>query len=323
MPAIEQKKAEPSVLDWSRSLAAEGLDPCVTRTGHCWVRIHRVCRFRYPCNDVAEIGHPERKELFVRHRALVISHHRLCRREEVPNAYLYLCRNPEYDLQLLSGNTRSKIRRGLKRHTIRRISPRDYFEDSYRCQADTRVRNGLFPQNEADYRTSWSHPGPESKFEYWAAYSNQGMAAYLIVAPCGKWCEIYNCGSSTMHLKDYPNHALFYSVLRDLLFERGFESVSYGLTSSQIETQAASLHSYKLSLGFEAVPIMRFVEVTPPLRVFVNRASRAAARAAERLLPRNIRVRKIRGVLEMMTGGVLPGLPVAALAPQIEPESDD
>ena len=294
---------------WVEALAEQGLDPCITSAGHCWIRWHRRARMRYPPNDVAPIDLAERRELFRGHHALALSGHREVQPGEAPNAWLYLCRDPQYDISKLSANNRSKVRRGLRRHEVRQITPSQMLNTGYASMADSQRRNNLEPPSKEAFRRTWETAKVSDHRQIWGAMVQEEVAAYMIVRLCGPWAEIASCGSANAHLKNYPNHAMFTVVLKELLSRPEIESISYGLSSAQLDTHANTLHSYKLSLRFEAIPVVRELHVHPMLKPIMNPATRSILRLGEKLFPDALKLRQARALVEMLTGGQKAPLP--------------
>jgi hypothetical protein len=96
------------------------------------------------------------------------------------------------------------------------------------------------------------------------------------------------------------NNGLVHLVLTHFLVERGFRTVSYGLSSVQDSGDREGLHRFKLKAGFQAVPVARVFEVHPLLRPFANRLSLRVARLMLRAIPGNRRLRKASGVLSRL-----------------------
>jgi hypothetical protein len=308
-PPRQHQSESPARPDWVEALGEQGLDPCVTASGECWIRQQRWVRMRYPPNDVGPIDRPVRRELFFRHGALVIAAHRAPADGEAANAYLYIRRDRGYDLAALSANNRSKVRRGLGRHEVRMMAAEEMREKGYACVADTERRNGLQPTTVELFRKRWERPSLSAHRRLWGALAEGEIAAFLILRRCGRWIEIESTGSSSAHLRNYPNHALFFTVLKELMSEPEVESVSYGLSSAQLETHAESLHAYKLSLGFEAMPVVREVAAHPFLRPMLNPLTRSVLRGMDRLSPGNLAIRRARALAEMLGGTERARLP--------------
>lgn len=316
---------EPAPTAWIDGLRREGLDPWLDGQLNCWVRYHRLCRLRSPSSVVTPLDPRDRKSLFFRQRAWVIGYCRSPHPDEAPNAYLYLCRRQGYDLDALSANTRSKVRRGLRRHRVEPIDERVVAREGYRCFADNRLRNDLTPPSEASFQRFWEGLEVSPFRRIWGAYADGELVGFLAVQLFGQWADNCLLAARTDHLRHYPTNALCFHALHDLLAEpRPLEGVSFGVSSLQPDSHINSLHRYKLSMGFEPVPIVRAFDPHPLLRPLVHPHARALLGFASRLLPHNSVLRKARGLMDFLLTGALPMpganlLPPGALPSEAEP----
>lgn len=294
---------------WVDALRAQGMTAAWTGAGHCWVRSKRVAALRYPADDLGPLGASERRELLWKQRAAVLQYYERPGAEPA-NAVLYLCDDKEYSLQSLSSNNRSKVRRALKRMEVRQVTVDEVLATGYAPYLDTRERQGTTPMTPDEFRANWERQRVVPDREIWAAVIDGEIAAFGAVHRCGRWAAISATVSSRKHQRDYPNHALFFTILEHLMSQPGVESASYGLSSLRGETARDSLHHFKLSVGLQAVPIVRKVEVHPVLRPAVNRGTLAAARAARRRAPTARLPMAACGTLEFLLG-------VSAPAPEL------
>lgn len=288
---------------WVAGLRAQQVPAIWSRSGHCWVRFKRFGMLRYPTDDVAPLGSAERRELWWRHGAGVVQHHQLADGPEQANAWLYLCRDRTYGIDSLSANNRSKVRRGCKRFDVRLLTVDDLLGHGYPAYADTLERHGIDRMSPEQFRQNWEAQRTVEARELWGAWAGSELAAWGIVHRCGRWASISSTVSERAHQRDYPNHALFATMLEHLLSAPGVESVSYGLSSLREDTSVDSLHDFKLSVGFEAVPVVRHVTVHPLLRPLVNRPVLRAVVALARRWPRSRLLLAARATLEFLLGG--------------------
>lgn len=278
---------------------------------------------------MAPLDAEDRRSLFFGRRAWVIGFCRSPRPGEAANAYLYLCRTQDYDLDAVSANTRSKIRRGLKRHEIRRIDENLVANEGYECFSDSRSRNRLTPPSRPAFHRFWSHLTPSPFRQIWGAFAQDELVAFFSIQCCKGWADNCLLAVRTSHLKDYAANAICFHVMHELLSgPNRVEGFSFGLSSLQPDSHINTLHRYKLSLGFEAVPVVRAFNLHPLLRPLVNQQTKRAVRIAGRLLPHNSVLRKAQGFIDFLLTGVLP-LPDAAMLPPTglpsgtEPVHDD
>lgn len=289
--------------NWVQALRNQGKSLYYTASGHVWLRFHKWTFMRFPPHDVAPVSKAEERELFFKAMAPVISHHYLPDADEAANSILYLCSDKEYDISKLSPNNRSKVRRGQKRLEVRQAAPQEIAETGYSCYYDTCTRNGIAPISENAYQAKWRNAEEQPFREMWAAFAGDEIAAIGEVWVCGKWAELLSTQSANKYLKDYSNHALFYTILHDLMHRDEIESVSYGLSSVQPNSKKDSLHHFKLSVNLEAIPVVRKIRINPFLRVAVNPATLAGVRMLERMLPNRRHILAARGALELIMNG--------------------
>jgi len=300
---------------WVDALRAQGMSAEWTDAGHCWVRSKRIAAFRYPPDDLGPLGADERRELLWTRRAAVLQYY------EVPgpdpaNAVLYLCDDQGYGIDSLSSNNRSKVRRALKRMEVRQVTVDEVIATGYGPYQDTKERQGSSGMTPEEFRANWERQRVVPGREIWAAVVDGEIAAFGAVHRCGRWATISATVSHRKHQRDYPNHALFFTILEHLMAQPEVESVSYGLSSLRSETARDSLHHFKLSIGLRAVPIVRKVAVHPLLRPGVNHGTLAVARAARKRAPEARVPMAACGALEFLLG-------VSPPAPELEGASDD
>lgn len=300
---------------WLAELEAQGLSARWSASGHCWIRFKQFAHLRYPTNDLGPLGTSERKELLWDRRMAVLQYHEPAVAEP-PNASLYLCSERDYGLDVLSANNRSKVRRGFKRFEVRPTTATEIITHGYPSYFDTHERHGSGAMSPTQFRQNWERQLDVPTREVWAAWSGEEIAAFGTVHRCGRWASISATVSSRAHLRNYPNHALFFAMLQHLMGDPEVESVSYGLSSLRAETDRGSLHAFKVSVGLTAVPVVRRVVVHPLLRPAVNSASLSGARALQRLAPSSRLPRAARAALEfLLEPGHGAGGDVAAPAP--------
>jgi hypothetical protein len=287
---------------WIRDPVIADKKPWLTADGHCWMPAHKVTRVRYPCNDRAPVSRAELSELFWRVRVPIVSYFEDASSEDA-NAWLYVCRDGAYSIDKLSANNRSKVRRGLRRFTVGKVSGAEIARLGYPCYVGTHERNGLStPTSQREFERRWrDRPGSQIE-DVFAAVKDGVMGAFLSIRRLGRWAEIVGECSATDQLSDYPNHALMFTVLEHFLARERVESLSYGLSSLRTESRAESLHHFKLSLGYEAIPVKRVVRFHPLIKPVIGPWLAPLADAVERTFPSNRRVRAAAGALKLVLG---------------------
>lgn len=288
--------------DWLLDLRNRGRNLYYSSAfGQAWLRFHKLALMRFPSHNVAPVSKVEERELFFKAMAPIISYTRLPEPDETANSILYLCRDKDYDISKLTVKNRNKVRRGQKRMAVRRATPREIGEKGFACYRDACARANLASITEEQFRAKWMNSSEESFREMWAAFTENGdIAALGEVWICGRWAELLSTQSANQYLRDNPNNALFYTILRDLMRREEIESVSNGSSSVQPNSKKDSLHHFKMSVNLEAIPVVRVIRVNPLLRFVFNPFTLAGTRMLESMFPNARHLLALRGAMELM-----------------------
>jgi hypothetical protein len=212
-----------------------------------------------------------------------------------------VCDDPAFGLERLSANTRSKVRRGLSRNEIRRVSGRELAEVAEAAFVETMER-----QNRAslaaveNWRRMLKAADEEPAIEIWTAWHEGEFACYLIAVRIDDVCEFFQARSSNRLLKHYPNNALIYTLTEEMLVRRGVREVTFGIESPE---PVEELDAFKLQMGYRKKPIRQRVVFHPLLkaafalppvrRLLIRAGSRPSA---------DVRLRKAAGILKFADG---------------------
>jgi len=212
-------------------------------------------------------------------------------------SYQIVCEDRGYSIDRLSANTRSKVRRGLKRCEVGpisfeelevhgRVADRDTLERQGRRASVAGKRWGRF------WRAAASTPGIES----WAARVGPDVAAFLVTVQFEDGVEFLMARSRTDYSNAYANNALIFRVAQEMLVGRGVREITFGLESLE---PVASLDQFKLGMGFFRRPLRQRVEFHPLLRPLVCSATARGMfyRLARRPGPEGTFLRKTAGLL--------------------------
>lgn len=205
-------------------------------------------------------------------------------------SYAMMCADRAYDLACLSANTRSKVRRGLSRCRIERLDPAFVRARGHQAHADTLARIGV--RDPYPWDAYWRAVEQSDCVEVWGAVAGDELVAYLVGVLADRCFEIMVARSSTEALRYYPNNALVYSVVREILSRPGMEAVWFGIESLE---GAHRVDDFKLSMGFAKAPIRQRIVLHPLVRPAFR--SRLVLRGIEALAarqPRNEIWRKLQ-----------------------------
>jgi hypothetical protein len=183
-------------------------------------------------------------------------------------SYQIVCDERGYGLDLLSGNTRSKVRRGLKRCSIRRVSPVEVAERGRQANRDTLARQdraGLL--DGAKWGRFWDAVAATEGMEVWSAWVDETLAAFLVTAELGDRVEFLLARSRDDCLSAYPNNALIFHVTEEMLVRRRVAEITFGLESLE---PVAPLDQFKFSMGFRAKALKQRVLFHPVLAAMLR-----------------------------------------------------
>jgi hypothetical protein len=241
---------------------------------------------------------PEKEELaqLWRDGGALLARYPTPAQEASASSYMFVCRKKGYSIEDLSANARSHTRRGLKRCEIQRIDFDLVANEGFEVNISTLVRQGrdLSGAEDRKWRTMCEVAARTPDCEAWGAFIDDQLAALVVGFLVEDCYQVSTVRSRQDLLKHYPNNALLYEVTRLALSRPEVRLASYGVES--LQSQLSSLVHYKLSMGYEQMPINQQVTFRPALRPFVKLGVPAVNWMADRR-PNNPTLRKVQGLL--------------------------
>ncbi len=216
-------------------------------------------------------------------------------------SFQLVCDDPAYGLDKLSANTRSKVRRGLSRNEIRRITGAELATLAEGAFVETMERQNRASQAAVDaWHRMLAAVDTEPAIEVWTSWHEGEFASYLIAVRIDDVCEFFQARSVSRLLRHYPNNALIHTLTEEMLVRRGVREVTFGIESPE---PVEELDAFKLQMGYRKKPVRQKVVFHPLLRTafglpFVRRGlmtlgSRPTA---------DVRLRKAAGILRFADG---------------------
>lgn len=153
----------------------------------------------------------------------------------------------KYDPGALSQNTRSKLRRGLRRCAVEQVSPDWIAENGYACYASAfdRYQNAKpVAQREFRLRIEQTRTGP---FEFWGVFAGRDLAGYSECVIEGQSAATSVVKLDPSFLKDYSSYALLHTIVEEYVCKRGL-IVSNGNRNVLHDT---AFQEFLLKLGFK------------------------------------------------------------------------
>jgi hypothetical protein len=217
-------------------------------------------------------------------------------------SFQLVCDTPGYNLENLSANTRSKVRRGLARNEIRRISGRELAAVAENAFVETMQRqNRASAGAVAAWHRMLAAADTEPAIEIWSAWHDGEFACYLIAVRIDDVCEFFQARSAGHLLKHYPNNALIYTLTEEMLVRRGVREVTFGIESPE---PVEELDAFKLHMGFRKKPVRQRVVFHGALRAaFAFAPLRRLLISAGGRPGADVRLRKAAGILKFADGG--------------------
>lgn len=193
-------------------------------------------------------------------------------------SYQIVCDRPDYRIDQLSANTRSKVRRGLRRCEVGPISASEVAAEGRQADLDTVARQGRGGRLEGGrWERFWRAAGETEGIEVWGARAGGVLAAFLLTVRVDDRVDFLLARSRSDCLDAYPNNALIFTATEEMLVRRGLRQITFGLEALE---EVDALEEFKIGMGFRREPLRQRVVFHPLLRVFLRR--RLALRAMER-----------------------------------------
>ena len=174
-------------------------------------------------------------------------------------SYAFIVDDPAYGLEALSGNTRSKVRRGLKHCDIRRMDPREVRRDGRAANEDT-LRRLHFSRDVYEWNRYWDAVEACPGAEVWGARAGTSLVAYAVILHVEGCAEILVARSHSEALKHYPNNALIFTAAQDLIRRDDVDRILFGFESVDTVT---GVDQFKDSMAFRRWPVRQHIAFHP------------------------------------------------------------
>ena len=185
-------------------------------------------------------------------------------------SYQIVCDNRAYSLDALSGNVRSKVRRGLKRCEVGPVPLPVIATAGQQAHDDTlarQARAGVWAGDK--WQRFWTAAAATPGFEGWGAWREGTLAAFLVTVTLEDSVEFLLARSCTDRLGAYPNNALLFQVTMEMLVHRRVREITFGLESLE---PVGPLDEFKFAMGFRPQPLRQRVVFHPLVRALLRHA---------------------------------------------------
>lgn len=287
-----------STADYLAGAKRAGRRVTASPDGTPWIGTERGAVSRFPAFATAPVARSSARHACRQTNAAVATFLSDPNPDTPATAALYVCRKGDYALPRLDEPVRRHVRRALRELTYAVVDTATLMAQGGVAFKDTRTRTGLDDGTDEEFRRRFtafvSHPG----HHVLGAWRDSVLVAFFTLVVVDDWVEIGGF-STNAHLELRPNNGLVHHVLEHFLNERGFQAVSYGLSSLQAESNADGLDRYKRRIGFAAEPVRRHMVLHPLLAPFAGRRSLNLVRALLAKRPRSRLLKKAEGALRL------------------------
>ncbi len=236
-----------------------------------------------PHHQLRSPSDEEVRELIRKHRILGVKYSTEPGPRGKPGGVYILSDNP-YDLHKLPRSARRYIKKGLELCAVRHVDF-DYLKEyGLPLNFDTMKRQGrndsLFSRQDKWERFCKAAQQVEGTGA-WGAFAKNQLAAFIVTFDIDDCCWILHSMCRTDLIPFHPNHALLYTLIKEVLSRPEIEYISGGNVSI---FDLPGLREYKERMGFEIMPAS-FVVVLHPLleAVLLNKFGRGLLKGVTRL----------------------------------------
>lgn len=137
-----------------------------------------------------------------------------------------------------SRNTKSKIKRGLKKLNVKIINKDDLLEHGYSVYMKAIKRYSVVLNKKSYFDFKDEIESLDSSWQIWGVYcnSNNQLVAYSLNRNSNDYCDYSMIKFDPLFLKDYSSYVLYYSMNKYYLGEKKVKYVSNGTRSISHQT---------------------------------------------------------------------------------------
>jgi len=294
---IDEELGIENLAEWYRR---QGLSVIRTKSSY-WCGLGPRVYQSFPFYNIIQPGESELKTLLVHRRAIALRYSTDMSSVRGIVSYHAICDDHEYDISKLSRQSRQNVAKGLEHCVVKRIPFERLGLEGWRLHNDTLERqerrdhlsNGAW---EKKCRAAVGLPG----FEAWGAILDGELAALITLVQIGEWVVFLFQYSRTKHLHAKPNHALIYSLTKNIMNRHNVKSIFYTLQSLDAP---ASIDNFKFRMGYRPILVKQRVVFHPHVSPLVNKHTLRIMQWGQRSYPASSRLAKTEGMIRFSVDG--------------------
>ncbi len=204
-----------------------------------WYKYHGIVLPKTPPHQEIVLSQNEQRELLKKSKAYLLRWTSDWDRNE--SQFWYVVKDNFGNLDELSANTRSKVRRGLKHCNVVKVLPKDIANDGYEVYVSA-MNNYKTNLNIISENEFCNNKVNSEDYDVWAVYekSTGKMIAYSSNNVQNNICNYTEIKFHSKYLKLYSSYALFYEMNHYYLEEKNFLYVHDGARSIAHDTNIQS-----------------------------------------------------------------------------------
>lgn len=258
----------------------------------------------FPYHLCIEPSEKEIRKLLLDHNAIAIRYSAPIQSSNGMASYHIVCEDKSYDLPLLNRQARQNVKRGLEFATIEQIPISRLAKEGWSLRKDSLERQGrVGAESEEWWRILCESAEDLPGFEAWAAIHEGQLTATFLAFKCDNVYTLPHEQSSTAHLENRVNNALFFKVTQQAICRDDISSVFFCLHSLDAP---CSVDQFKIRMGNTAKPVRQRVVFHPAVSPFANRFSHGFVKRLLLRNPNSVTLAKAEGMLRFFIEGKLP-----------------
>lgn len=178
------------------------------------------------------------------------------------------CDDKEYDVETIQSTYgRRDIRRGLRSCSVTRLEPEEFPDLAHDIYVMSMKAYGVSKsliRSRAGYREEIAAMRAAGEIEFWGAFVGDQLAAFSICLIADDAVSFGSSKSDPQFHSHCPNNALFYTITRHYLRERGLRYITNG---SRTLSHPTSINQMLIRMGFRQIYCRLNVVMTPPAKM--------------------------------------------------------
>ncbi|MBT7895680.1 MAG: hypothetical protein HN564_01670 [Flavobacteriales bacterium] len=186
------------------------------------------------------------------------------------SVFWYIINDKSIDISDYSANTRSKINRGFKKLTVRKISKSELLKDGYSVYKNALKRYNFILNVLSNKQFISEIENLDENWDLWGVYTlnTNKLVAYSLNRLVDDYCDYSTIKFDPSFLKNYSSYVLYYSMNKYYLNDKNFQYVNNGTRSVSHQT---NIHDFLIDkFKFRKAYCKMEVAYSPLLKFFVK-----------------------------------------------------